>query len=407
MDSSPLCIESRLLKCSREPPKSAPRDLAAGDDALEFEQLSADLLNNQDQIRHLIRNHDFVPTTHFSHRAHVQVYRLGVFDEAFLELLINTGLDVASLNDSVIHLVLANHPQLFSRFQNHFHISTQFILAQLEAGEQEILDIISQKVSRNRLSTCALQVLDQALGPDGRFASRVVDNIISVGRLSDAQLAKSFLVSGHLKTRIPYATRCYEQSRPMQVWSWILDRYGPNHFLSRLSLDDLITWIGEQSGYRGNLYRQITGEEPWRFVLEFLHKRSTLSPLQFTRLLGMHAQSNAIQYLAQITDGMYLYSDLSPRHCVQEWIASLQVILSDSDFIQSVSVAERQYYIQSMSSPSGFTIKPIRDGLTSFLKNLEGRIKVSRPLKRATSLQILKRAIFKRGSRASLCEGSR
>ncbi|KAJ3290569.1 hypothetical protein HDU79_003142 [Rhizoclosmatium sp. JEL0117] len=48
-----------------------------------------------------------------------------------------------------------------------------------------------------------------------------------------------------LDERIPYTTRCYEQTQPYRVWLWVLSEFGASHVLTQYCFDDLLQWVGE------------------------------------------------------------------------------------------------------------------------------------------------------------------
>ncbi|KAJ3096624.1 hypothetical protein HK100_005529, partial [Physocladia obscura] len=280
--------------------RSKAQILCYGQDSKLFEQLlngipaplqttnatSSNEITPLDQLRDLIIKEEFIPIVELNPTSLFRIFQLSQLDMHLLDVMINSnGFRVSKVNDEVIRRVIASNlqpvansslreqssststvpklsslgsiPPLSAYLSRGFKISHRLIksiLLDSVNGQHTslILRTISPHITRRHLAAVARDIGWEMFGPQGTFFNpHLITELIEFNLLTsnDVQL---MLVGDRGSDaanidKIPYTTRCYEQSHPQIVWLWVLRKFGGSHVFTQYCFDDLLQWLGDLS----------------------------------------------------------------------------------------------------------------------------------------------------------------
>lgn len=234
------------------------------DDIKAFEFLTNDLQANLNTIRSLITDYHFIPIESVTPTAPTRLSHLLQTDITFLDILINPsrlGLPLSVINTTQITHLLSSpstHHLLPTFLARGFTLTRPLILHQLRNHPTpEFLEMLQNHVADPLLRSCTRQILQEYFGPSSSgFQSDIVTNIVETYVIGDSEIAQLLFLPPTL-TALPYSSRCYEQTDPVAVWKWVVDRYGPHHAFSVKCFDDLVLWVSELGGRWRRAFRNV------------------------------------------------------------------------------------------------------------------------------------------------------
>ncbi|KAI9331479.1 hypothetical protein BDR26DRAFT_922096 [Obelidium mucronatum] len=203
-------------------------------------------------LKNLIENFLFVPIRGIGSPVDETVNLVAKLDVNLISGLVNNGLDLAVVNDSIMERLLwrtdLTEPMVASFLRIGFTLSSPAIKKGLQMGRINTLEILRKYVSASNLQTYAEDTVVDMFGPSIRgwnFTPEAIDFLRSTFSISDDVMERAILrfpngISPDSQDSFP-ATRSYMKANPCPVWRWILRTYGPSHRLTMACFDDAIS----------------------------------------------------------------------------------------------------------------------------------------------------------------------
>ncbi|KAI8912574.1 hypothetical protein EDD86DRAFT_113371 [Gorgonomyces haynaldii] len=311
------------------------------DDIQQFEFLSNDLDNNIDKCLDLIISHHLILLPELSPAVHIRLFQLMNKKPDFVLGLIASGhLPLAEVNDSLVQLVLSHeHPNyaLLQRLVDvGFTISDACLLTLLKQGSiVNSLEQISQLVPKATLRKHCLTVLKTMFGGEGGFHPFSCTKLVQFFEISEQEIAPMILHKLELQIQdpkfsnknlyCPFKTRAFPKTDPVSCWFWIRNFYGPGHWFSLKSYQDLLLWIDDhRNGFDGDQEQKIK-----KALNVFLADKSVFSPEHLLTLKSIHGQPFKSQIACRILFDYSSYLDTHhlPMYQNQIWKKHLDDIL--------------------------------------------------------------------------------
>ncbi|KAJ3019571.1 UNVERIFIED_CONTAM: hypothetical protein HDU68_010609, partial [Siphonaria sp. JEL0065] len=261
-----------------------------GNDPVLFEQLlNRGSIPNEPltDLESLIVQEQFIPIVESNPTSLFRIFQLSQMDMTLLDVMINkNGFKVSKVNDEVLRRVVAcnsypttqtttpnnqqtlpppqkpNCPSLREYLQRGFKLSPNLVKSMLldsaNSNCEAVVKTLADHISSSLLRKCAREIVKEMMGPSGTipFSSTLVSqllimNILTLNDIQRALIGTTFTTNSMtVDDRIPYTTRCYEQTQPYKIWHWVLETFGATHVLTQYCFDDLLQWLGDL-GSRG------------------------------------------------------------------------------------------------------------------------------------------------------------